>query len=69
MTKSAILELRSISKPNELIEKTMQIVVALRGYKNINWGTAKDMLGKASFKIDLMQMSPKTMRSADVLTA
>ena len=63
------MELRAFSKPSDLVEKTMQVVVALKGYKNVNWNTAKEMLGKASFKIDLMQMSPKTMRSADVLAA
>ena len=47
----------------------MQVVVALKGYKNVNWNTAKEMLGKPSFKIDLMQMTPKTLRSSDVLAA
>jgi len=47
------MELRAIAKPNQLIEKTMQIVCALRGYKNLNWATARELLGKASFKVEL----------------
>ena len=69
LTKAAILELRSLTKPNILVEKTLRVVTALRGYKDINWNTAKEMLGKPSFKIDLMQLNPKTMRAANVLQA
>ena len=69
LTKAQILELRSMTKPNNLVEKTLQIVIALRGFKLINWNTAKEMLGKPSFKIDLQQLSPRVMRPADVLQA
>ena len=54
MTKAAILELKGMSKPNPLVEKTLHIVVALRGFKHVNWNTAKEMVGKPSFKVDLM---------------
>lgn len=53
LTKAAIMELKGIVKPNALVEKTLLIVVALRGYKNVNWNTAKEMIGKQSFRIDL----------------
>jgi hypothetical protein len=56
-----------MTKPNILVEKTLQIVTALRGFKHVNWNTAKEMLGKQSFKIDLMQLNPKIMRPANVL--
>lgn len=69
MTKAAVLELRNTAKPHPLVEKTLNIVVALRGFKHINWNTAKDMLAKPSFKIDLMQVTPKTLRAPDVLKA
>ena len=69
MTKASIIELRSAAKPHPLVEKTLNIVVCLRGFKNINWNTAKDMLGKQSFKVDLMQITPKTLRAPDVLKA
>ena len=46
LTKAAILELRSMTKPNILVEKVLQMVTSLRGIKHINWNTAKEMLGK-----------------------
>ena len=58
-----------MAKPHPLVEKTLSIVVALRGFKNVNWNTAKEMVGKASFKIDLQQITPKTIRPNDILQA
>jgi hypothetical protein len=54
LTKAALLELRSMAKPHPLVEKALSIVVALRGFKHVNWNTAKEMLAKPSFRIDLM---------------
>jgi hypothetical protein len=58
LSKSAICELRAISKPHAMIEKTMMIVLALRGYKNLNWNTAKELLSRPSFKVELMSTTP-----------
>ena len=58
-----------MTKPNILVEKTLSMVTALRGFKHINWNTAKEMLGKPSFKVDLMQLNTKTLRPANVLQA
>lgn len=63
------MELRAITKPNFMIEKTMQIVCALKGFKNLNWNTAKETLGKQSFKVELMQLNVATLKSHDVLRA
>ena len=46
LTKAAILELRSMTKPNILVEKVMQMITSLRGFRHISWNTAKEMLGK-----------------------
>jgi hypothetical protein len=54
MTKASIMELRAISQPHPMIEKTMQIVCALRGYKQLNWNTAKELLGRPSLKVELL---------------
>ena len=67
LTKAAILELRSMTKPNILVEKVMQMITSLRGFRHISWNTAKEMLGKQSFKIDLIQLNPKNIRPASVL--
>lgn len=69
LTKAAILELKTMTKPDILVEKTLKVVTSLRGFKHNNWNTAKELLGKPSFKVDLMQLSPKSMRAADVLAA
>jgi hypothetical protein len=53
LSKANVMELRSISKPHVLIEKTMQIITALRGFKNLNWANARDLLGRPSLKVDL----------------
>lgn len=54
LSKAALIELKSMAKPDILVEKTLQIVTALRGFKQNNWNTAREMIGKHSFKIDLM---------------
>mmetsp|Transcript_29447 Transcript_29447/g.44606 ORF Transcript_29447/g.44606 Transcript_29447/m.44606 type:complete len:156 (-) Transcript_29447:1040-1507(-) len=69
LTKANIMELKSIAKPNPLIEKTMQIVCALRGYKNLNWATARELLGKPSLKIDLKQTTIDNVKAEYIARA
>lgn len=66
LTRANVMELRAISKPSPMVEKTLQIVCALRGFKNLNWSTARDFLGKTSLKIELKQTSSRTVKSVDV---
>ena len=66
LTRANVMELRAISKPSPMVEKTMQIVCALRGFKNLGWATARDFLGKTSLKIELKQTNSKTLKSVDV---
>ena len=66
LTRANVMELRAISKPSPMVEKTMQIVCALRGFKNLNWATARDFLGKTSLKVELKQTNTKTVKSVDV---
>ena len=58
-----------MAKPHPLVEKVLSIVVALRGFKHVNWNTAKEMLTKPSFKVDLLQVSPNSLKGSDVLRA
>jgi hypothetical protein len=46
LSKANLMELRSLSKPHNLIERALQMVCALRGFKVLNWTNARDMLGK-----------------------
>lgn len=52
-----------MARPNPLIERTMQIVCALKGFKNLTWNTTKDFLGKNSVKTDLMQLNCKNIKA------
>ena len=69
ITKASLTELRQQAKPHYLIEKTMQLVGTLKGFKSYNWSVAKEMLMRPQFKAELMQMRPQTLRGADVLRA
>ena len=46
LTKASITELRSMPKPHHLVEKTLQLVLILRGFKQFSWSLAKEMLNK-----------------------
>jgi hypothetical protein len=52
-----------------MIEKTMQIVCCLKGFKHLNWNTAKELLSRQSLKVELMTTTPKTLKAVDVLKA
>lgn len=69
LSKANILELRALSKPNSMVEKTLQIVCALKGFKNLSWATAKDLLARATFKMELKQTSYMSLKSDDVFRA
>ncbi len=47
----------------------MMIVCALRGYKNLNWNTAKELLSRPSLKVELTSTTPQSLKPADVLRA
>lgn len=58
ISKASLMELRALAKPHPLIEKCLQIVLALRGYKQLHWNNAKEFLNKPSIKVELMQTQP-----------
>ena len=67
-----IMELRAISKPNPIIEKTLQIVLSLKGFKNLSWATAKEFLGRKSIRIELKQVlsaNQNFIKGEDILRA
>ena len=69
LSKASLTELRQQAKPHYLIEKTMQLVCTLKGFKTYNWSIAKEMIQRPQFKPELMQLRPKTLRAQDVLRA
>lgn len=52
-----------------MVEVTLQIVLSLLGYKQLNWNTSKEFLGKPSIKVELMGAQPKALKPVDVLKA
>jgi len=46
LSKSSLVELKSYTRPHPLVEKTLLLVCALKGYSNANWNLAKDLIGK-----------------------
>lgn len=69
LKKAQISELRIVSKPDPLVERTLRVVSALKGFKYTGWNSAQEMLGKPSLKLDLMQLNPKNMRPLNVRNA
>jgi len=69
LTKAALLELKSMAKPHPLVEKTLSIVSAIRGFKQLNWNTSKEMISRQSFKMELMQCDFKALRPTEILRA
>lgn len=69
LTKASLTELKQFAKPHYLVEKTMQIVCTLRGFKSYNWSIAKELLARPQFKAELLQTRPRNVRAHDILRA
>jgi len=69
ITRANVMEIKSIAAPHPLIEKTMQIVLALRGYKALSWANSRDLLGRTSLVAELRGTDYKHLKSEDVLRA
>ena len=63
LTKASLMELKAFAKPHPLVEKTLQVVCALRGFKNFQWQLAKELVGRPQFKMELIQTKPRAMRA------
>jgi hypothetical protein len=50
-----------------MVEKTLQIVLAILGFKNLSWNTAKDLLSRASFKTELSAANYLNIKGENVL--
>lgn len=44
LTKASLTELRQFAKPHYLVEKALQVVCTLKGFKIFNWSLAKELL-------------------------
>lgn len=69
VSKAGLIELKQVSKPHPLVEKTLQIVCALKGFKNLTWQTARELLSRPALKVELRQLTPKTVKVEDIYRA
>lgn len=47
---------RSFAKPPKQVQGVLECVLIIRGYKEINWKTAKAMMSEANFLRSLMEI-------------
>ncbi|XP_051490092.1 dynein axonemal heavy chain 10 [Apus apus] len=56
LDKSDVTEIRSFAKPPKQVQGVLDCVLIIRGYKEINWKTAKAMMSEANFLRSLMEI-------------
>ncbi|XP_030358369.1 dynein heavy chain 10, axonemal isoform X4 [Strigops habroptila] len=56
LDKSDVTEIRSFAKPPVQVQAVLECVLIIRGYKELNWKTAKGMMSEANFLRSLMEI-------------
>uniref|UniRef100_A0A8C4N1H9 Dynein heavy chain 10, axonemal n=1 Tax=Eptatretus burgeri TaxID=7764 RepID=A0A8C4N1H9_EPTBU len=56
LEKSDVTEIRSFAKPPKQVQVVCKCILVMRGYKDINWKSAKGMMSEANFLRSLMDM-------------
>ncbi|XP_010134250.1 PREDICTED: dynein heavy chain 10, axonemal, partial [Buceros rhinoceros silvestris] len=56
LDKSDVTEIRSFAKPPKQVQGVLECVLIIRGYKELNWKTAKGMMSEANFLRSLMEI-------------
>ncbi|EDO35852.1 predicted protein [Nematostella vectensis] len=56
LDKSDVTEIRSFAKPPRAVQMVSECIVALRGYKEISWKSAKAMMSEGNFLKSLTEM-------------
>ncbi|XP_064889438.1 dynein axonemal heavy chain 10 isoform X2 [Columba livia] len=56
LDKSDVTEIRSFAKPPRQVQTVLECVLIMRGYKELNWKTAKGMMSEANFLKSLMEI-------------
>uniref|UniRef100_UPI00398F6830 dynein axonemal heavy chain 10 isoform X2 n=1 Tax=Pristiophorus japonicus TaxID=55135 RepID=UPI00398F6830 len=56
LDKSDVTEIRSFAKPPRQVQTVCECILVMRGYKEINWKSAKGMMSEANFLKSLMEM-------------
>ncbi|XP_067910591.1 dynein axonemal heavy chain 10 isoform X3 [Heterodontus francisci] len=56
LDKSDVTEIRSFAKPPRQVQTVCECILVMRGYREINWKSAKGMMSEANFLKSLMEM-------------
>ncbi|XP_063051673.1 dynein axonemal heavy chain 10 [Engraulis encrasicolus] len=68
LDKSDVTEIRSFAKPPKQVQVVCECILVMRGYKEINWKTAKGMMSEANFLRSLMEMDCDAIGANQVKT-
>lgn len=58
---------RSFAKPPQQVQTVCECIVILRGYKEVNWKTAKGMMAETNFLNSLQHMDVDGISQGQVL--
>ncbi|XP_052412947.1 dynein axonemal heavy chain 10 [Carassius gibelio] len=68
LDKSDVTEIRSFAKPPKQVQVVCECILVIRGYKEINWKTAKGMMSEGNFLRTLMEMDCDSITGSQVKT-
>ncbi|KAL1274160.1 hypothetical protein QQF64_026974 [Cirrhinus molitorella] len=68
LDKSDVTEIRSFAKPPKQVQVVCECILVIRGYKEINWKSAKGMMSEANFLRLLMEMDCDSISAGQVKT-
>ncbi|XP_054466216.1 dynein axonemal heavy chain 10 [Anoplopoma fimbria] len=68
LEKSDVTEIRSFAKPPKQVQVVCECILVMRGYKEINWQSAKGMMSEANFLRSLMEMDCDSINNNQVRT-
>ncbi|KAM8866758.1 dynein axonemal heavy chain 10 isoform 2-T2 [Synchiropus picturatus] len=68
LEKSDVTEIRSFAKPPKQVQVVCECILVLRGYKEINWQSAKGMMSEANFLRSLMEIDCDSINNQQVRT-
>ncbi|ERE76020.1 dynein heavy chain 8, axonemal [Cricetulus griseus] len=66
LDKSDVTEIRSFAKPPKQVQTVCECILIIKGYKELNWKTAKGMMSDPNFLRSLMEMDFDSINQGQV---
>ncbi|XP_043835576.1 dynein axonemal heavy chain 10 [Dromiciops gliroides] len=66
LDKSDVTEIRSFAKPPKQVQTVCECILIMKGYKELNWKTAKGMMSDPNFLRSLMEMDFDSITQSQV---